>query len=304
MLIEAISKEEDLDVHGPSDDLLELQLITPELAFSLARSGINTKNKLAEQSVDDLQEIDGLDEDLAAKVILQAREDWFKAGEIITDDMNEEELETESETKVTEDAPVEELEVETKAETEVTDASVTAVLDLKTRNWSGEILDGLGVEERLFPKVVESPTVTGQITESVASETGLYAGIPVCAGGGDMACMAVGSGVRRPGIVSVGIGTAGHVLTYAEEVDGAALIFIAVLFVKNIVDIEWNDIAEAGPAVLAMIAMPLTYSISNGIAIAFCTYALIKICTGKVEGVSPAIWLVAVLSAINLYIYS
>ena len=105
---------------------------------------------------------------------------------------------------------------------EVTDASVTAVLDLKTRNWSGEILDGLGIEERLFPKVVESPTVTGQITESAASETGLYAGIPVCAGGGDMACMAVGSGVRRPGIVSVGIGTAGHVLTYAEEVDGAA----------------------------------------------------------------------------------
>ena len=89
-----------------------------------------------------------------------------------------------------------------------------------------------------------------------------------------------------------------------KEVDGAALIFIAVLFVKNIVDIEWNDIAEAGPAVLAMIAMPLTYSISNGIAIAFVAYALIKICTGKVEGVSPAIWLVAVLSAINLYLYS
>ena len=89
-----------------------------------------------------------------------------------------------------------------------------------------------------------------------------------------------------------------------KEVDGAALIFIAVLFVKNIVDIEWNDIGEAGPAVLAMIAMPLTYSISNGIAIAFCAYALIKICTGKVEGVSPAIWLVAILSAINLYIYS
>ena len=89
-----------------------------------------------------------------------------------------------------------------------------------------------------------------------------------------------------------------------KEVDGAALIFIAVLFVKNIVDIEWDDIGEAGPAVLAMIAMPLTYSISNGIAIAFVAYALIKICTGKVEGVSPAIWLVAVLSAINLYIYS
>ena len=62
--------------------------------------------------------------------------------------------------------------------------------------------------------------------------------------------------------------------------------------------------AEAGPAVLAMIAMPLTYSISNGIAIAFVSYALIKIFTGKVEGVSPAIWIVAILSALNLYIYS
>ena len=89
-----------------------------------------------------------------------------------------------------------------------------------------------------------------------------------------------------------------------KQVDGAALIFVAVLFVKNIVDIEWDDMAEAGPAVLAMIAMPLTYSISNGIAIAFVSYALIKICTGKVEGVSPAIWIVAVLSALNLYIYS
>ena len=89
-----------------------------------------------------------------------------------------------------------------------------------------------------------------------------------------------------------------------KQVDGAALIFVAVLFVKNIVDIEWDDMAEAGPAVLAMIAMPLTYSISNGIAIAFVSYALIKIGTGKVEGVSPAIWIVAVLSALNLFIYS
>jgi len=89
-----------------------------------------------------------------------------------------------------------------------------------------------------------------------------------------------------------------------KQVDGAALIFIAVLFVKNIVDIEWDDMAEAGPAVLAMLAMPLTYSISNGIAVAFVAYALIKIFTGKVAGVSSAIWIVAILSAINLYIYS
>jgi len=105
---------------------------------------------------------------------------------------------------------------------EVTDGSVTAALDLYTRNWSGDILEALGIEENLFPEVVESSTITGRITKRVAAETGLRVGTPVCAGGGDMACMAIGSSIVKPGIVSVGIGTAGHVLTYAETVDDAA----------------------------------------------------------------------------------
>jgi len=110
LLIEAISKEEDLDIHGPSDDLLEIPLMTSELAYSLARVGINTKNKLAEQSVDDLQEVDELNEDLAAKIILQAREDWFKAGEIIIDeDNNKEELDVKAEIDSEEEVSVEEL---------------------------------------------------------------------------------------------------------------------------------------------------------------------------------------------------
>jgi len=86
-----------------------------------------------------------------------------------------------------------------------------------------------------------------------------------------------------------------------KEVDAAALIYISTLFVRNITDIEWDDIAEAGPAVLAMIAMPLTYSISNGIALAFISYAAIKICTGKTD-VNPAIWVIAVLSLISFLV--
>jgi len=84
-----------------------------------------------------------------------------------------------------------------------------------------------------------------------------------------------------------------------KEVDAAALIYIATLFVRNITDIEWEDAAEAGPAVLAMIAMPFTYSISNGIALAFISYAAIKICTGKIDSTSPAIWVIAILSVIS-----
>ena len=83
-----------------------------------------------------------------------------------------------------------------------------------------------------------------------------------------------------------------------KEIDGAALIYIATLFVRNITDIEWDDIAEAGPAVLAMLAMPFTYSISHGIALAFIAYAAIKILTGRFD-VSPAIWVIAALSVVS-----
>ena len=76
-----------------------------------------------------------------------------------------------------------------------------------------------------------------------------------------------------------------------KEIDGAALLYVAVLFVRNITDISWDDISESAPAVVAMITMPLTYSISNGIALAFVAYALIKIFTGKFATTSPAIWI-------------
>ena len=87
-----------------------------------------------------------------------------------------------------------------------------------------------------------------------------------------------------------------------KEIDGAALLYVAILFVRNITDIEWNDIAESGPAVVAMITMPLTYSISNGIALAFISYALIQIFTGKFGKTSPAIWVIAVFSVVSFYV--
>ena len=78
LLIEAISTEENLDEHGPEDDLLSLQSVTDELAYALARSGIYNKEKLADQSVDEIIEIEGMDKELAGVIIMEAREDWFK----------------------------------------------------------------------------------------------------------------------------------------------------------------------------------------------------------------------------------
>ena len=87
-----------------------------------------------------------------------------------------------------------------------------------------------------------------------------------------------------------------------KQIDGAALVYVSILFVRNITDIEWDDIAEAGPAVLAMITMPLTYSISHGIALAFISYALIKLASGKAAKLNPAIWVVAVLSLLSFLV--
>ena len=119
-----------------------------------------------------------------------------------------------------------------------------------------------------------------------------------------------GSGIKaggRTGMTSLVIGVlflsclffAPLATSLPKQIDGAALVYVAVLFVRNIVDIEWDDISESAPAVLAMITMPLTYSISHGIALAFISYAAIKILTGKFAGVNPAIWLVALLSVLS-----
>ena len=78
LLIEAISTEETLDEHGPEEDLLNLKSVNEELAYSLARNGINTREKLAEQSVDELIDIEGLNEEIAAEIIMEAREIWFE----------------------------------------------------------------------------------------------------------------------------------------------------------------------------------------------------------------------------------
>ena len=63
----------------PADDLLALTGMNPDLALSLARRGVRTREQLAEQSIDDLADIDGLDEQGAGTLIMKAREIWFQA---------------------------------------------------------------------------------------------------------------------------------------------------------------------------------------------------------------------------------
>ena len=77
LLTRAISSEEDLTSVEPAEDLKTMEGMTLDLAFKMAKLGIVTMEDLAEQSVDDLMPIDDMDEELAAKLIMTAREPWF-----------------------------------------------------------------------------------------------------------------------------------------------------------------------------------------------------------------------------------
>ena len=78
LITQAIASEEVLDQSEPADDLLSLEGMDRELAFELASRGIVTREDLAEQAVDDLEEIESLEPQRAAELIMAARAHWFE----------------------------------------------------------------------------------------------------------------------------------------------------------------------------------------------------------------------------------
>ena len=101
--------------------------------------------------------------------------------------------------------------------TDVADASGTLLFDVARRKWSGEMLDETGIDAAILPRAYESPEVTGSVSAEGAAATGLRAGTPVVAGGGDQAAGAVGIGIVRPGAVSATIGTSGVVFAATDR---------------------------------------------------------------------------------------
>jgi xylulokinase len=91
------------------------------------------------------------------------------------------------------------------------------LFDLKNRNWSSEILDALGIPSEWMPPTFEGQQITGEVSSQAAEATGLRAGTPVVAGGGDQAAQAVGVGAVRPGIVALTLGTSGVVFATSES---------------------------------------------------------------------------------------
>ena len=78
-----------------------------------------------------------------------------------------------------------------------------------------------------------------------------------------------------------------------------ALLFVAVLMTSGLAEIDWDDITVAAPVVITALAMPLTFSIANGIAFGFISWVVIKSLAGRWKDLNPALVVLAALFVIK-----
>ncbi|HEY7590878.1 MAG TPA: FGGY-family carbohydrate kinase, partial [Candidatus Limnocylindrales bacterium] len=97
------------------------------------------------------------------------------------------------------------------------DGAGTLLFDLAARDWSREVVDALRIDRAWLPPTHEGPAVTGKVTAQAAAATGLRAGTPVVAGGGDQSANAVGVGAVDVGIVALSLGTSGVVFATTDR---------------------------------------------------------------------------------------
>lgn len=101
--------------------------------------------------------------------------------------------------------------------TDKADGAGMLLFDLAGRDWSKAVLESLEIDPAWLPSTFEGPEVTGSVSLQAAEATGLRAGTPVVAGGGDQAAQAVGVGAVEAGIVALTLGTSGVVFASTEE---------------------------------------------------------------------------------------
>ncbi len=81
-----------------------------------------------------------------------------------------------------------------------------------------------------------------------------------------------------------------------------ALIYVGVLMLKNFAKVDMSDITQAVPAFLALVMMPLTYSISNGIAVGAIAYTLITLATGKYSKKDIVVTIIGILFTLRFFL--
>ena len=82
----------------------------------------------------------------------------------------------------------------------------------------------------------------------------------------------------------------------------ASLIFVGILMIGGVKEIDWSDSSAAVPAFMTMAIMPFTYNISYGIAFGLISYIFIKLFTGKIKDISLSTWIIGILFAAMFFI--
>ena len=101
--------------------------------------------------------------------------------------------------------------------TDYSDASGMLLLDVEHKCWSKEMLDLCGVTEAQMPRLFESYEKVGTLLPEIARQTGLPESVVVCAGAGDNAAAAVGTGTVGEGACNISLGTSGTVFISSEK---------------------------------------------------------------------------------------
>jgi len=97
------------------------------------------------------------------------------------------------------------------------DASGMLLLDVKNKRWSQEMLEICGISEKQMPALFESYECIGTVKPEIAARLGIPEGVKVCAGAGDNAAAAIGTGVVGEGGCNISLGTSGTVFISSEK---------------------------------------------------------------------------------------
>nr|WP_272941692.1 NCS2 family permease [Marinobacterium stanieri] len=164
----------------------------------------------------------------------------------------------------------------------------------------GKMLTPDGKLPRLGRALMADSTATmaGSVMGTSTTTSYIESGAGIAAGG-------------RTGLTAVVVGLlfiaclflsplAGTIPAYATA---PALLFVAVLMTHSLVNIDWDDITEAAPVVIATVSMPLTFSITTGIAFGIISYTAIKALSGRFDQLNPALWILSALFVIKMAFY-
>ena len=137
--------------------------------------------------------------------------------------------------------------------------------------------------------------------DSTSSVAGAFVGCPPVTSYVESASGVAAGG--RTGLTAVTVGVlflgamffaplAGMIPAYATA---GALIYVAMLMMSGMAHIDWKDHTDTIPAIVTVVMMPLTFSIANGIALGFLTYATLKLLTGQANKVSVSLYVLCIV---------